>query len=213
MLNTALEETLTCPETSANGEADNAKAATSDNPSAQVDNHPFFFIPHALSKVLHCQTPSEDALRGAFRHLGYRVTRSHTKPGSMRTDAPWGVIWEVMREWSRQKSPVKAGAIKEGTAGWGVMQRAFKTQDPEKAQDENQAPSDAEADQDQTTAADGSGTPKATSPSTSAIPGKLNVIFDEKLGKQKDTKKLVRYQLNPRANWGPMNRAKGGQID
>jgi len=38
---------------------------------------------------------------------------------------------------------------------------------------------------------------------------KFEVLFDEKLGKEKDTRKLVRYQLNPRENWGPMNRAKG----
>ena len=38
---------------------------------------------------------------------------------------------------------------------------------------------------------------------------KFEVVFDEKLGKEKDTRKLVRYQLNPRENWGPMNRAKG----
>jgi tRNA (guanine26-N2/guanine27-N2)-dimethyltransferase len=38
---------------------------------------------------------------------------------------------------------------------------------------------------------------------------KFEVVFDEKLGKERDTRKLVRYQLNPRENWGPMNRAKG----
>ena len=39
---------------------------------------------------------------------------------------------------------------------------------------------------------------------------KLNIIFDEKLGKEPvSAKKVVRYQMNPRADWGPMNRAKG----
>lgn len=34
------------------------------------------------------------------------------------------------------------------------------------------------------------------------------IIFDEELGADKQTKRLVRYQMNPRANWGPMSRAK-----
>ncbi|KAF2226298.1 hypothetical protein BDZ85DRAFT_255916 [Elsinoe ampelina] len=38
---------------------------------------------------------------------------------------------------------------------------------------------------------------------------KREVVFDEVLGKDKQGKKLTRYQQNPRANWGPMSRAKG----
>jgi len=38
---------------------------------------------------------------------------------------------------------------------------------------------------------------------------KPEVVFDEKLGMERDAKRLVRYQINPRENWGPMNRAKG----
>jgi tRNA (guanine26-N2/guanine27-N2)-dimethyltransferase len=38
---------------------------------------------------------------------------------------------------------------------------------------------------------------------------KREIVFDESLGKERDAKKLVRYQQNPRENWGPMNRAKG----
>jgi len=37
----------------------------------------------------------------------------------------------------------------------------------------------------------------------------LNVDFDEGLGEDVDKEKLVRYQLNPRAYWGPMARAEG----
>jgi len=39
-------------------------------------------------------------------------------------------------------------------------------------------------------------------------PAKLKIVFDEKLGREPERKRLVRYQVNPRANWGPMNRAK-----
>jgi tRNA (guanine26-N2/guanine27-N2)-dimethyltransferase len=37
----------------------------------------------------------------------------------------------------------------------------------------------------------------------------LKVVFDESLGREPARGKLVRYQINPRENWGPMNRAGG----
>jgi tRNA (guanine26-N2/guanine27-N2)-dimethyltransferase len=49
---------------------------------------------------------------------------------------------------------------------------------------------------------------RALSPSPPSV-SKLDIVFDERLGKEKDRGKLVRYQINPRANWGPMNRASG----
>lgn len=154
---------------------------------AALDPAPFLFIPSAISKVIHCITPVENALRGAIRHLGYQVTRSHTKPGSIKTDAPWDVVWEIMREWTRQKEPVKEGAIREKTAGYAIMQKEAPRAP---------ARNDGEA-----------GTNGASDAAVSD--GKIKVIFDEKLGAEKDKKKLVRYQLNPRENWGPMARAKG----
>ena len=54
-------------------------------------HHPFFVIPSVLASVIHCTSPSDAAMRGALMHLGYRTTRSHTKPGSIVTDAPWKI--------------------------------------------------------------------------------------------------------------------------
>ena len=180
MLTLALEETLSPPE---DENSPTSPSKTGKYDPAAVDLYPFFFIPSVLAKVIHCITPHENALRGALRHLGYRVTRSHTKPGSIRTDAPWSVIWEVMREWARQKAPVKEGAIKKDTAGWAIMFGDGPAKDT-KGEDKPQ-----------------NGTAEGKP--------KIEVVFDEKLGREVDVKKLVRYQVNPRENWGPMNRAKG----
>ncbi|EDN98108.1 hypothetical protein SS1G_12965 [Sclerotinia sclerotiorum 1980 UF-70] len=115
MLTLALEENLLPTKELPDSPTDSSK--TGKNDPAALDHYPFFFIPSMLAKVIHCVTPHENALRGALRHLGYRVTRSHTKGGSIKTDAPWDVIWEIMREWARQKCPPKEGAIKKNTAG------------------------------------------------------------------------------------------------
>jgi tRNA (guanine26-N2/guanine27-N2)-dimethyltransferase len=59
--------------------------------------------------------------------------------------------------------------------------------------------------QDQPAAHSASVTPAQQHPST------LDIKFDAQLGRDASTiqsnKRLVRYQINPRANWGPLNRA------
>lgn len=186
MLNMALEETLPPREEDVDSPTLTSKTRRYD--PAALDLYPFFFIPSVLAKVIHCITPHENALRGALRHLGYRVTRSHTKPGSIKTDASWEVIWEIMREWAKQKAPIRDGAVKKGTAGWNIMRLGKET-----AAENGSKPNDTQGN-DQ---ASSEGKPN------------LEIVFDEQLGKERDTKKLVRYQVNPRENWGPMNRAKG----
>ena len=165
----------------------------------QLDDTPFFVIPSALAKVIHAQAPSEAAFKGALRHAGYRATRSHCKPGSIKTEAPWTAIWEIMREWVRQKCPIKEGSVKENMPGWKILQNA---REPEKEKD----------------AEDNAGSPEivtehtidesaATANKTGDVK-KMKVVFDDALGKDRSGKKLVRYQQNPRENWGPMSRAK-----
>lgn len=184
MLTVALEEVL--PPLEEESDSPTLTKKTHRYDPASIDHYPFFFIPSVLSKIFHCITPHENAIRGALKHLGYRVTRSHAKAGSIKTDAPWSVIWEVMREWVRQKAPVKEGAIRKNTPGWNIM--GFEKDQSDES--------------------------KGTSAQSQVEKGdkpKLEVVFDEKLGKDHDERKLVRYQVNPRENWGPMTRATGTQ--
>ena len=246
-------------------------------PAHLSDSHPFFILPSYLAGVLRVPAPANAALIGALRHLGYRTTRSHIKPGSIRTDAPWTVIWEVMREWVRQKTEVQAW--KKGTPGRAIMTRGSRNCEDgrnlriEVEQILHEVASDTddlkrsleallwrfnkqEANSSQPQAASGGtgsaetdtdnhpSTIRSTDPSNSlnsslseepsssttviAIAGpseqitngpshhlhtseKLKIVFDEKLGREVEAKKLVRYQANPRPNWGPMSRAKGGK--
>lgn len=163
----------------------------------QLDESPFFIIPSALAKVLHCQAPSEAAFKGALRHAGYRATRSHCKPGSVKTEAPWPAIWEIMREWIRQKSPIKEGKVTENMPGWKILQGARK---PEKEAEEGAGSPEIVTEH----AVDES----AAEASKSGDVKKMKVVFDEALGRDKKGRRLVRYQQNPRENWGPMARAK-----
>ncbi|KAJ2994149.1 hypothetical protein NUW58_g1632 [Xylaria curta] len=164
MLHTALEETLPAP--------DDTVPESKEDEYAAVEPFPFYFHPTNLAGAMHCICPDEESLRGALRHLGYEVTRSHCKAGSMKTNAPWSVVWHVMREWTRQKRPVKTENIRENTPAY----RLLRLGGDEKKDDEID---------------------------------KLEVVFDQRLGRDRSKQGLIRFQSNPTENWGPQSRAKG----
>ena len=233
-------------ENDSNGSTQQPEALPQPFPSLplfQPSHHPFFLFPSSLSKVLHCVAPSDAAFRGALLHLGYRTTRSHTKPGSIVTDAPFSVIWEIMREWVRQKAPIKEDSLGERTAGAGIMRKArsshaverakqeFRTILDEKSEDVAELKTKVEAllyrmgktqanlKDDSSEDTEKSASAENTNPSPTKparqIPNEeidtstLEIKFDEARGKEPAGKRLVRYQMNPRADWGPMNKASG----
>ncbi|CAM1511494.1 Fc.00g090070.m01.CDS01 [Cosmosporella sp. VM-42] len=211
MLRTALEEYLPGPEVKDPVDPKDAKLAA-------VDAYPFFVIPSKLANVVSCATPSEDMFRGALIHLGYRTTRSHCRPGSIKTDAPWETIWWVMTEWIRQKSPIKEANIKTASAAWKILSKAglvgqdkevdeIPSNDGEGKMEgiETQPPSEEKVDNDATEEANG----KEEQPPSEAELRKT-LVFNEDLGRlarRKGEQKLKRYQINPRENWGPMSKA------
>lgn len=228
--------------------SDNPQPFLRVDPSVR-DNHPFFINPSSLAKILHCISPSDAAFRGALAHLGYCANRSHTKPGTICTDAPWAVIWEIMREWVRQKAPIKEGAIKKGTPGWGIMrndrskkgineakrqlkERLERCEDLSELKTEleaalwrvggtvggkerdpsggNQTGGEETNDENPSVDEDRLTPDRESQHSIQDITThKLNIVFDEALGQEPPGKRMVRYQMNPRADWGPMSRAKG----
>ncbi|KAK0704228.1 S-adenosyl-L-methionine-dependent methyltransferase [Apiosordaria backusii] len=184
MLYTALEEFLPSPrEVEARKESGKegklVKKKVTEAELAAIDPYPFYFYPAQVAGLMNCQSPPEADLKGALKGLGYRVTRSHCKAGSIKTDAPWSVIFHVFREWVRQKAPVKEANIKEGSLAWRLLRLGQK-------QDTIEAPKGDEA-----------------------VAKISEVVFDEELGREETKQKLVRYQMNPKENWGPMSRATG----
>ena len=110
-----------------------------------------------------------------------------------------------MLEWVRQRAPLK-NALKTGSAGHAIMAKASAnghtgiTAAAAPAQVPADPATDAQITEESAT---------ATAKDSPAYPNtKFYVNFDEKLGKDHDRGKYVRYQLAPRENWGPMSRAK-----
>jgi tRNA (guanine26-N2/guanine27-N2)-dimethyltransferase len=166
-----------------------------------TDLHPFYLIPSALSRVLHCQAPPDAAFRGALRHLGYRAVRSHAQPGSIKTNAPWDAIWDVMAAWIKEK-PIREGALSRTSAGFGVLKRVEEREKIRKeAWEEAQKAKTSNSDVAMGEGGEEDGGARGVC--------SRNIVFDEELGREvPKARRLVRYQLNPRANWGPMAKAK-----
>ncbi|KAF2633879.1 TRM-domain-containing protein [Macroventuria anomochaeta] len=173
---------------------------------AEIDHHPFFFIPSSIARVVHCSAPPTAALRGALRHAGFRVTMSHCKPGSVKTDASWTDIWHIMTEWVRQKAPLK-NPLKENTAGRAIMSKPSTSAEKTNGAAQNVAPvTDSTTQNGETADVEMANTETTERPSY--LGTNFEVKFDEKLGRDHDRGKYVRYQLAPRENWGPMSRAR-----
>ncbi|KAK7418550.1 RNA methyltransferase tRNA(m5U54)methyltransferase [Neonectria punicea] len=223
MLRTALEEYLPGPEVTEPVDPKDAQLAT-------IDHYPFFVIPSKLANVVSCSTPSEDMFRGALMHLGYRTTRSHCRPGSIKTDAPWSTIWWVMTEWIRQKSPIKEANIKKMSPAWRILKDAglvgreetkfeetkseetkseevpIKIEGTEMEGVEHQQTS-SEANPSNETAAVSNGN-EDIAPSESDL--RKTLVFNDalaRLARRHGEQKYVRYQMNPRENWGPITKA------
>lgn len=240
-------------------------------PTHLLSVQPFFFLPTYLAKVLSLPTPSDDAFRGAFLGLGYTCTRSHCKPGSFKTNAPWNVIWEVMREWARQKEPSRIprllglgefedrASVKKSSPGAKILSRlrgrsdnllpvmqlkqllleklgdGMKSVDVRSASDlrdlltstlydlehlsNEKAQKQIESSNGNVGETEMGDRSEALRLSGKALidnggdPSELNIVFDAEKGRQAPRSKgdkLVRYQINPRAHWGPMVRAGAG---
>lgn len=208
MLQTALEEHIP-PKVEDEGVEER------DREASRVDPAPFYFSTSKLASAFQATAPAEDAFRGALRYLGHAVTRSHCKPGSLKTDAPWGDIVFVMREWVKQKAPVKVANIKKGSPAWRILglgeEEASKKEEASKSGSGDGKANGEEGDKMETDAKAEGSRPQAEEEKTQAEL-KRALVFDEKLerlGREKRDRRLVRYQVNPRENWGPMSRAKG----
>lgn len=211
MLLTALEEDLPGPEPE-------HKVNPKEDAAAAIEPYPFYFDPSRISGFLSCSCPPQDMLKGALLHLGYRVTRSHCRPGSIKTDAPWSTIWFIMTEWIRQKAPIKAANIKPTSPAYKILRDAglLDEKQIEQVPQGNQAhvPSVGHGDMEGVEHQNGDATEEGKRGEEKVAQSeedlRKTLVFDDKLarlGRQSAGKQLARYHMNPRENWGPLSKA------
>ncbi|KAK4685606.1 tRNA (guanine26-N2/guanine27-N2)-dimethyltransferase, partial [Tremellales sp. Uapishka_1] len=128
---------------------------------------PFYFTCNKIFGAGHTSSaPSHKAI-SALLNAGYKVSRSHAIPGSIKTDAPRSFIYDIVRE-TIKTSPVRMDKIAQGSPCRNLISKKM------------------------THAIDFTPHPDAK--------------------KMEKGEKVVFYQANPTANWGPGSRAKSAKV-
>ncbi|KAI3404006.2 TRM1 [Candida oxycetoniae] len=168
---------------------------------------PFFFNLNQLSALFKSPPISIDSYSRAIGNLGYNLSLTHAKKNCIKTDAPWSVNLEVIKQWSRETNEAYLKEMKEKQANGEELNDKIKDKMAKLDQDINFNPNLS---------------PK--SPGANILMKTKELELDEerkslnidfttenevskKISKLRKLK-MVRYQENPRKNWGPMSRPK-----
>ncbi|EAU88621.2 tRNA (guanine-N2-)-methyltransferase [Coprinopsis cinerea okayama7 len=74
----------------------------------------FYFTPATVSSFFHCQTPSLDNSASALLNAGFKISRSHAAPGSLKTNATRKDVYDVFRGWIKT-NPVRLDKVSENS--------------------------------------------------------------------------------------------------
>ncbi|KAL7834152.1 hypothetical protein AOLI_G00291120 [Acnodon oligacanthus] len=86
----------------------------------ELQDVPLYYVLDQLSSTVHCNTPSMLQFRSALLHAGYKVSFSHACKNAVKTDAPAGVLWDIMRCWEKS-NPVKRERLSETSPALRIL--------------------------------------------------------------------------------------------
>ena len=70
--------------------------------SDEIDS-PFYYNIPELASTVHQPTPLTADIFSALFNAGYECSQFHHEPDCLKTNAPDHVVWDVMRELSKQR--------------------------------------------------------------------------------------------------------------
>ncbi|XP_032418330.1 tRNA (guanine(26)-N(2))-dimethyltransferase isoform X2 [Xiphophorus hellerii] len=86
----------------------------------ELEDVPLYYTVDSLSSTIHCNTPPLLQFRSALLHAGHRVSLAHACKNAVKTDAPPGVIWDVMRCWEKT-NPVKREKLSQTSPAFKIL--------------------------------------------------------------------------------------------
>lgn len=89
---------------------------------------PFFFTPSRISSFFRCSSPALMTIVSALLFAGHRVSRSHCQPGSLKTTAGRGQVYDLWRAWVG-RNPVKMEGISESSPAMRLLKREPRATD------------------------------------------------------------------------------------
>ena len=88
----------------------------------ELPDVPLYLDLHSVCKTVKASIPRHDVFKSALINAGYRASPTHCIPTGIKTDAPWDVIWDVVRCWVKDH-PVK---LPEGSNGHAILSKEPK---------------------------------------------------------------------------------------
>lgn len=88
----------------------------------ELPDVPLYYTLDHLSSTVHCNTPALLQFRSALLHAGHRVSLSHACKNALKTDAPPGVLWDLMRCWEKA-NPVKRERLSETSPAFRILSK------------------------------------------------------------------------------------------
>lgn len=153
----------------------------------ELSDVPLYYTSSSLCKTLHCSSPPLERFQAALVNAGYRVSQSHHEPEAIKTDAPPGVVYDVLRCWIA-KHPISEKRLEPDSVAAKILakQPTLKADfDPPLSVREARR----RGNRTTTVQVSSSSSSSATTTTTTMRP---------------------RYDPNPESYWGPKSKAHGG---
>lgn len=88
----------------------------------ELKDVPFYFSVQNLASVVRASSPPHRKMISALCNAGYRASSTHAQPGAVKTDAPYDVIWDILRQWiTNEHNGVISKNLKPGSPGTGIV--------------------------------------------------------------------------------------------
>lgn len=88
----------------------------------ELHDIPLYYTIDKLCCVLKLEMIPTLKMRSAILHEGYKVSLSHACKNSLKTDAPIGVLYDILRFWAKTH-PVAASRYQEGSALKAILSK------------------------------------------------------------------------------------------
>jgi len=148
--------------------------------------------------------------KGMLQHLGYRVSHFHREPSAIKTDAPNGVVFDVLRKWAEHQGKPVGPAPDQQQSG-GASASEGPRAPAEVGAEATEGPAAGEGKSSRKAAKKQKADPLATKILEKAISTEqlIGLDFDSmSLRDEERPRKVPRFLPNPEKFWGPKPRAK-----
>lgn len=72
------------------------------NAAEELPDCPLYVDTHDICRVVGTTAISLDSFASALMNAGFRASTTHCNSKAIKTDAPWGLIWDVVRTTAKQ---------------------------------------------------------------------------------------------------------------